>query len=84
MRYALTYTTDVNDAWGTTDTIIFEIARTADEAIATRDDFENIVYNVLKDNCVEGAEIIATSGWYYIRNCDDVDTYLNERGENES
>lgn len=76
MRYALTFTTDINDSWGTTDTIIFEIDSTKDErgiAGFGKEDLENLVYEVLKEYCVEGAEIIATSGWWYLRNCEDID-----------
>lgn len=76
MRYALTFTTDVNDSWGTTDTIIFETNETKDEggsAKFTKQELDDLIYDILKEYCVEGAEIIATSGWWYLRNCEDID-----------
>lgn len=78
MRYALTFTTDVNDSWGTTDTIIFETD--SDKTKYTLDELDNLVYDILKAYGVEGAEIIATSGWWYLRNCDDIDVRV-ERGK---
>ena len=76
MKYALTFTTDVDDSWGTTDTIIFETDETNDEGGLTRftrQELNDLIYDILKEYCVGGAEIIATSGWWYLRNCDDVD-----------
>lgn len=74
MRYALTFTTDINDSWGTTDTIIFETNETAGGvARFTKQELDDLIYDILKEYCVEGAEIIATSGWWFLRNCDDVD-----------
>ena len=70
-RYALTFTTDINDSWGTTDTIIFET--TGGVASFSKQELDDLIYDVLKEYCAEGAEIIATSGWWYLRNCDDVD-----------
>lgn len=78
MRYALTFTTEVNDSWGTTDTIIFETD--SDKTKYTLDELDNLVYDILKAYGVEGAEIIATSGWWYLRNCEDVDVRV-ERGK---
>lgn len=78
MRYALTFTTDVNDSWGTTDTIIFETD--SDKTKYTLDELDNLVYDILKAYGVEGAEIIATSGWWYLRNCEDIDVRV-ERGK---
>lgn len=78
MRYALTFTTDVNDGWGTTDTIIFETD--SDKTKYTLDELDNLVYDILKAYGVEGAEIIATSGWWYLRNCEDIDVRV-ERGK---
>lgn len=78
MRYALTFTTDVNDSWGTTDTIIFETD--SDKTKYTLDELDNLVYDILKAYCVEGAEIIATSGWWYLRNCEDIDVRV-EKGK---
>lgn len=80
MRYALTFTTDVNDSWGTTDTIIFETELTADEGVAgfSKQDLDDLVYKVLHEYHVEGAEIIATSGWWYLRNCADVDVNISQ------
>lgn len=74
MRYALTFTTDNNDSWGTTDTIIFETNETK-EGLArfTRQELNDLIYDILKEYAVEGAEIITTSGWWYLRNCDDID-----------
>lgn len=76
MKYALTFTTDVDDGWGTTDTIIFETNETADEgglARFTRQELNDLICDILKEYCVEGAEIIATRGWWFLRNCEDVD-----------
>lgn len=78
MRYALTFTTDNNDSWGTTDTIIFETD--SDKTKYTLDELDDLVYDILKAYGVEGAEIIATSGWWYLRNCDDIDVRV-EKGE---
>lgn len=80
MRYALTFTADVNDSWGTTDTIIFETDLTKDEGVAgfSKQDLDDLVYKVLHEYHVEGAEIIATSGWWYLRNCDDVDVHISQ------
>lgn len=78
MRYALTFTTDVNDSWGTTDTIIFETD--SDNTKYTLDDLDDLVYDILKAYGVEGAEIIATSGWWYLRNCEDIDIRV-EKGK---
>ena len=84
MRYALTFTTDVNDSWGTTDTIIFEADLTGDGGVAkyTDSELDDLVYDILKAYCVEGAEIIATSGWWYLRNCEDIDIKV-EKGKNK-
>lgn len=78
MRYALTFTTDNNDGWGTTDTIIFETD--SDNTKYTLDDLDDLVYDILKAYGVEGAEIIATSGWWYLRNCEDIDIRV-EKGK---
>lgn len=78
MRYALTFTTDINDSWGTTDTIIFNTD--SDNTKYTLDELDNLVYDILKAYGVEGAEIIATSGWWYLRNCEDIDVRV-EKGK---
>lgn len=84
MRYALTFTTDVNDSWGTTDTIIFEADLTTDGGVAkyTKQELDDLVYDILKAYGVEGAEIIATSGWWYLRNCEDIDIRV-EKGKDK-
>lgn len=77
MRYALTYM-PTGGGFVTTDTIIVEVNKTKDESYIFGDNPQDIVKALVNSaSCEEvEAEEIAREKLYYLRNVDDVDTYL--------
>ena len=81
MRYVLTFRW--GELWSETDTIIVDEERTSDECGERWFDKDENVARVLVDYGLDGDQVaeIISSGWWYVRNCDDVDYYVNEKGE---
>lgn len=74
MRYALTFRT--GESWAEVDTVIVGTALMSDEGVV-----EIKVAEILTAYGVENADEILENGWWFIRNVDDVDIYLNSEGE---
>lgn len=81
MRYTLTYRQD--ETWASVDTIIIETDQVKEESGWRWYDDETRVADILSayglDN-EQTAEVI-DNGWWFIRNIDDVDFYVNSEGE---
>ena len=81
MRYALTYRLD--ETWASVDTIIIETDQLKEESGWRWYDDETRVADILSAYGLDGeqtAEVI-NNGWWFIRNTDDIDFYVNSEGE---
>lgn len=81
MRYALTYWFE--DSWESVDTIVIDTDQVKEEGGWRWYDDETRVADILSAYGLDSdqtAEVI-NNGWYYIRNADDIDFYVNEKGE---
>lgn len=81
MRYALTYRLD--ETWASVDTIIIETDQAKEEGGWRWYDDETRVADILSAYGLDSeqtAEVI-DNGWWFIRNIDDIDFYVNSEGE---
>lgn len=81
MRYTLTYRLD--ESWASVDTIIIETDQSKEEGGWRWYDDETRVADILSAYGLDSeqtAEVI-DNGWWFIRNIDDIDFYVNREGE---
>lgn len=81
MRYALTYRLD--ETWASVDTIIIETDQLKEESGWRWYDDETRVADILSAYGLDSeqtAEVI-DNRWWFIRNIDDIDFYVNSEGE---
>lgn len=81
MRYALTYRT--SETWASVDTIIVESELMKEESGWRWYDDETRVADILSAYGLDSEQIaeVIDNGWWFIRNIDDIDFYVNSEGE---
>lgn len=81
MRYALTYRLD--ETWASVDTIIIETDELKDEGGNRWYDNEDKVAGVLSAYGLDSEQLaeVMNNRWWFIRNIDDIDFYVNREGE---
>lgn len=81
MRYALTYRLD--ESWGSVDTIIIDSDQAKEESGWRWYDDETRVADILSAYGLDSEQLaeVMNNGWWFIRNIDDIDFYVNREGE---
>ena len=81
MRYTLTYRID--DTWASVDTIIIETDELKDEGGNRWYDEDSKVGDILSAYGLDTEQIleVLNNRWWFVRNIDDIDFYVNREGE---
>lgn len=82
MRYALFFRW--GELWSENDIIIIDEERSSDECGGERwFDTEEKVARLLIDYGLDSEQVleVMNNHWWYVHNCDDIDYYVNEKGD---